>query len=212
MTKEQSSTGSVSCWIGLLKQGNHEAAQRLWECYYQKLIQFAAASLQGVSRRVADEEDVALSAFDSFCRAAARQRFPQLVDRDDLWKLLLVITSRKALDLVTYQRRDKRGGGAVRGDSAFLAGSDRSEGSGMDGIAGKEPTPAFAAQVAEECHRLLDSLGDDILRRIAVWKMDGFTNEEISLKLDCSLTTVERKLRLIRRAWSAGQEGGVGDI
>ena len=46
-------------------------------------------------RRAADEEDVALSAFDSFCRGAEQGRFPQLDGRDDLWHLLVVITVRK---------------------------------------------------------------------------------------------------------------------
>ena len=35
------------------------------------------------------------------------------------------------------------------------------------------PTPEFAAQVAEQYQRLLDLLGDDTLRRVAVWKMDA---------------------------------------
>ena len=67
-------------------------------------------------RVAADEEDVALSAFDSFCRGAQRGRFPQLDDRDNLWRLLVVITSRKAVDLAQHEgppevrRRRARGG------------------------------------------------------------------------------------------------------
>ena len=67
---------------------------------------------------------------------------------------------------------------------------------------GDEPTPAFAAQVAEECQRLLDRLGDETLRRIAVWKMEGFTNDEIAGQLDCSPRTVTLKLQAIRIIWS----------
>jgi len=39
-----------------------------------------------------------------------------------------------------------------------------------------QPTPAFAAQVADECRHLLDDLADESLRTIAVWKMEGYTN------------------------------------
>src|SRR6478672_9490680 len=90
------SSGSVSHWIHLIKAGENDAAQPLWERYFQRLARFARKELQGNPRRLADEEDVALSAFDSFCRGAAAGRFPQLADRDDLWRLLLVITARKA--------------------------------------------------------------------------------------------------------------------
>jgi len=58
--------------------------------------------------------------------------------------------------------------------------------------------------VAEECQRLLEMLGDDQLRSVALWKMEGYTNEEIAGKLGCAVATVERRLRLIRRIWQQG--------
>ena len=67
---------------------------------------------------------------------------------------------------------------------------------------GIEPTPDFATQVADECRRLLDLLGDDSLRRVAVWKMEGYSNDEIAERLDCSRRTVARKLEAIRILWS----------
>src|SRR5262245_57219294 len=74
-------------------------------------------------------------------------------------------------------------------------------------VFGNEPTPEFAAEVAEECRALLDRLGDDELRRIAVWKLEGYTNREIARGLGKSLATVERKLDLIRRKLDQGTEG-----
>ena len=87
------SNGSVSHWIVQLKAGNQAAAQELWEDYFQRLVRLARRRLRGRSRRAADEEDVALSAFDSFCRGAEQGRFPRLTDRDNLWRLLVVITA-----------------------------------------------------------------------------------------------------------------------
>ena len=49
--------------------------------------------------------------------------------------------------------------------------------------------------------RLLGLLGDTELRSVAVWKMEGWTNEEIAQQIGRSLPTVERKLRMIRGLW-----------
>jgi hypothetical protein len=68
----------VTYWIGQLKAGDERAAQKLWEEYFSRLVVLARGKLRGAQRRVADEEDVALSAFDSFCRGAEGNRFPRL--------------------------------------------------------------------------------------------------------------------------------------
>jgi serine/threonine protein kinase len=82
-----SSPGSVTCWITDLKAGDPAAAQALWQRYFGQLVARARHRLRGQPRRAADEEDVALSAFDNFCRAAEQGRFPNLADRDDLWQI-----------------------------------------------------------------------------------------------------------------------------
>jgi DNA-directed RNA polymerase specialized sigma24 family protein len=199
--------GSITSWIEQLKGGDREVAQRLWEVYFRRLVPLARARLQGTVRVAADEEDVALSAFGSFCRGAEAGRFPQLHDRDDLWRLLVTLTERKAIGLIRHERRQKRGGGIVRSSEAPADrdGSEETE-AVLDRLVGREPTPEFAALVADECRRLLDGLGDAELRTIAVWKMEGYTTEEIALRLGRVPRTVERKLRMIRSLW--GWESG----
>jgi DNA-directed RNA polymerase specialized sigma24 family protein len=189
--------GSVSRWIDQLKEGDQEAAQPLWERYFHQLVAVARAKLPEGRRRAADEEDVVLSAMASLCRGVEAGRFPHLVDRDGLWRLLVTLTARKAFDQVRDEQRLKRGGGAVHGDSAFEGAADTE----FQWFVGREPTPETAAMVLEECRRLLDRLKTDELRTIAVWKMEGFTNGEIAGKLDCAPTTVERKLQRIRSQW-----------
>jgi DNA-directed RNA polymerase specialized sigma24 family protein len=194
---------SSSSWIVRLREGDAEAAQRLWEAYFKRLVRLARIKLRGSRRRVADEEDVALSVMDSFCRAAARGRFPQLKDRSNLWALLVILTARKAADQIEQECRKKRGGGAVRGESVLVQQGGKSEsGRGLEQIAGAEPTPAFAAQMAEAFQRLLDQLDDPNLRTIALRKMEGYTNAEIAGMLGCVTGTIERKLRVIRTLWS----------
>jgi DNA-directed RNA polymerase specialized sigma24 family protein len=194
------SDGSVTRWIDTLKAGDRDAAQALWNAYFQRLVTLARARLRRTARRAADEEDVALSAFDSFVRGVERGRFPRLNDRDDLWQMLFVITVRKACDLVKHEGRQVRGSGKVR------TLSDLAESGTLEALGG-EPSPALAAQVADECRRLLGLLPSDALREIALWKMEGYTNEEIAARLGCVRFTVDRKLRAIRQIW----EGAAGE-
>ena len=196
-----STVGSVTYWLRQLQTGEQEACQRLWQAYFQRLVGLARQKLRGTPGRAADEEDVALSAFDSFFRGARAGRFPQLLDRDDLWQLLVVIAGRKAANLALHERRLKRGGGKVRLASELPTGDLSTDGPTFAALIDREPDPAFAVQVAEECRGLLARLGDDELRAVAMWKMEGYTNEEIGGKLGRSALTITRKLRLIRSIW-----------
>jgi DNA-directed RNA polymerase specialized sigma24 family protein len=198
----------VSLWIGRLQAGDSRAAQQLWERYFRRLVGLARQKLRGTRRGAADEEDVALCAFDSFFRGAEQGRFPQLHDRDDLWHLLVAITAHKALDFVRHEGRQKRGGGAVLDEAALagLAGAGTEE-TALEQILGREPSPEFALQVAEECQRLLGCLGDDSLRSVALGKMEGLSNEQIAAQLGCAPRSVARKLRRIRALWSQEARG-----
>jgi DNA-directed RNA polymerase specialized sigma24 family protein len=198
-----SSSSSVTHWIRELQAGNHLAAQRLWEGYFRRLVELARTRLRNRPRGAADEEDVALSALDSFFRGAEQGRFPQLVDRDDLWQLLVMITCRKAADLVERECRQKRGGGKVKEQWA-LTGPPHSAGvpAGLEQVLGPEPSPEFAAEIADQCRHLLGLLDCAELRTIALWKMEGYTNAEIAEKLGYVSVTIERRLRLIRSIWA----------
>jgi DNA-directed RNA polymerase specialized sigma24 family protein len=171
------------------------------------MVQLARARLQASRRRAHDEEDVALSAFYSFVRGAGSGRFQQLRDRDNLWPLLVVITVRKAIDVRKHATRQKRGGGKVRGESAWLNAADGSDhDGGINLVIGDEPTPAFVAELAEQTQRLLDALGSEELRQVAVWKMEGYSNQEIAAKLGRVERAVERRLRIIRGVFQREME------
>jgi DNA-directed RNA polymerase specialized sigma24 family protein len=189
--------GSVTRWLGALKAGDPAAAQRLWERYFTALVRLARARLRTAARAAEDEEDVALGAFNSFYTAATQGRFPRLDDRDDLWRVLVTLTERKAADLRRRQRRQKRGGGRVAPE-ADLTGP---EGDLLDHLAGAAPTPEFAALVAEEYRRRLDALPEEALRRVAVLKLEGYSNHEIAGRIGLGLRSVVRKLDRIRRTW-----------
>jgi DNA-directed RNA polymerase specialized sigma24 family protein len=177
--------GSVTHWIRDLKSGGDDAAQHLWERYFDRLVHLARQRLRGQTGAVEDEEDAALSAFDSFCRRAAQGRFPRLDDRDDLWRLLVVITVRKAFDQIDRRRRE----------GWLVVGAD------LAGFAASEPGPEEAAMVVEEYQRLWLRLGNDSLRQVLDLSLQGYTREEIAGRIDRTVKTVARKLEVIRKIW-----------
>lgn len=195
---------SVTLWISQLKAGKSDAAQQLWESYFQRMVDLARKKLEGTPRAVADEEDVALSAFRSFCMRAQGGQFTQLTDRENLWPLLMAITANKSVDLVRRQNRKKRGGtGSADVDEQRMQANPISD------LISNDPNPQFAAQLADELQGLLnilDDSGDEDLRKIALMKMEGFTNPEIAEQLGCVRRTVERKLQLISSLWAQAPE------
>jgi DNA-directed RNA polymerase specialized sigma24 family protein len=197
-----SANGSVTRWIDRVRAGEPDAARQLWHRYFDRLVRLARGRLREKARRSADEEDVALDAFDSFCRAAEAGRFPKLDDRNDIWQVLTVITARKAADLVQHQNRQKRGGGAVQGESALMRWTDGiPDGPGLDGLDGAEPSPDEAAVFADECRRLLGKLTDPTLKTVVLLRMEGYSAREISGRMGCAVRTVERKLRRVQLLW-----------
>ena len=204
MTPLKSMSEIISQWLLHLAEGDAEVTQKIWNDYFGKLVRLARRKLEGIPNRDADEEDVALSAMNSFYQGLAKHHFDKIHNRDDLWKLLVTITVRKA----TARRRtyfaQKRGGGRVRGESIF--GQQEDEQGGLDCVLGTEPTPELAAGVAENCRQMLDQLQDETLRQIALWTLEGYRTEEIAEKLGCVRRTVERKLERIREIWKTTRE------
>jgi len=192
--------GSVTKILKEFKEGDPSAVEALWQRYFARLVALARRRLQNQRRLIAaDEEDAALSAFKSFHRRARRGDFPKLDDRDDLWVQLVTLTRQKVIDLKRREGAVKRGGGRVVRESE-LAG-DAEDATEFAAMIGHDPDPEFTATMTEECRRLLDRLGDDTLRQIALLKMGLSTHQEIADRFGRSLAWVNRKLDLIRSIW-----------
>lgn len=194
---------SITRWIGELKVGGEDAAAELWESYFQKMIQVAKRRLGSSNRGASDEEDVAISAFHSFCRGAQAGRFTQLTDRHNLWPLLIAITANKSKKQLERANRLKRGGSGSPGPES----GQRFQNAGIDiaELVSSAPTPEFVAQVSEEFDclmQLLDQTGDASLKQIATWRMDGESTTQIAQRLGCVRRTIERKLKLISLLWN----------
>jgi len=192
----------VTQWIEGLKSGDEAAATDLWNCYFERLVQMARHRLSSTPRRVADEEDVAVSVFRCLCAGAESGRLAEISDRHDLWRVLVTMTLRKAIDQHRRLSGQKRGSGKVRGESVFVRKSDQEASPGLQQFGDAMPTPEMMAIMEEEGQRLLEALEDEKLQQITLWKLEGFTNEEIAGKLRLTTRSVERKLARIREKWS----------
>lgn len=199
--------GDVTLWLRAIENGDDDAATQLWSYCYPRLRNYSRKKLPEHLRRVLDEEDVALSAFKSFCLGAGKGAFAKIDNRDDLWKLLLCIAGRKAQGYVRHQNREKRGGGQIRGESIFNneANSSREYG-GIGDFADSSPTPAMMAQFADDAQQLIDMIQDDTVKTVALLRVEGYSVDEIAERMKCGKRTVERRLHLIRRTWEEAFE------
>ncbi len=194
---------SISECLVLLKKGDTYAQYEIWQRYHKRLVRLAYLNMKWMKRRVVDEEDVALSAFALFLQRAKEGRFPKLEDRHDLWQVLIMLTERRAVSQRRHQTAQKRGGDQVRGESGFDSprGSLESE-RGIEAVMDRDPPQAFIDCLCESVEERLNALGSDLQRKIAIAKMEGFTNAEISQRLNVSERTIERQLNLIRKTWT----------
>jgi DNA-directed RNA polymerase specialized sigma24 family protein len=193
--------GSITILIEQVRRGNERGAQDLFDRYFNNLLGVARRKLRDAPRRAEDEEDVVLGALDSFITRARNQQFPQLVDRNNLWHLLIAITERKAINQRRRALTKKRGGGVVHVSGIPNAAESQGE-PDLNALASPVPTPETIAQLSEETRRLFQQLDDDVLRTVARMKLDGYTNAEIADRLNVVERTIERKLNRIRSCWS----------
>jgi RNA polymerase sigma factor (sigma-70 family) len=190
-----SSEGSITGLIGGMRSGDDEAARRIWEHYSPRLAALARTKLPVRLQRIVDGDELANSAMCSVIMGLREGRFQDLRDRDDLWALLACITVRKAYNEVARASSQKRlaPGDIVPLDSQIVA---------------PDLPPDLAVRAAEQFKFLLDLLGrkEAILEPIALWKFEGYTNDEIAERLGCSRSKVARKLELIRKIWEGADD------
>lgn len=179
--------------IQRVRIGDEAAVQELWNRYSEQIIEVARHSLKNASRRVQDEEDVA---------GITAGGFPELDHRDQLWRLLVVITTRKAATVIEKDHRQKRGSEDVRGDSTVM--SRENEGSGpssFDQLESEKAPPDIATVMADQTQQLWASLPDETAQRIATLKIEGFTHQQIADRMSINTRTVEQRLKQIRERW-----------
>lgn len=174
------------------------SAEEIWNTYFERLLRFATHQMRGMPKIASDEEDIALSVLKSVCLSIRDGRIGPDQDDDGIWRLLVVVCKRKIANQYAYQRRAKRNvsqSQSIDGDVGLLRE-----------LQSKEICPEVLAEFNERLAELFGKLEKETLKKIALAKIQGFTNEEIANSLKCSLSTIERKLRVIRGIWSHENE------
>lgn len=182
----------ITQWITGVRKRDSEAETALWDHYFKRVVRLARSRMSALQGTVYDEEDAAVSALRSMFRGIQAERFPELHDRHNLWRILVLITKRKLRAQWRRETANRRTPEAVDAGDAELR---------IEEVIADEPTPDFVAEMMDETERLLAELDDDNLRRIAVMRMDGLTNDEIADRLGCASRTVRRKVDRIRDIW-----------
>lgn len=197
---------SITRLIEELKVGREDAATQLWNRYFDQLVRLARQRLGNAERRVSNEEDLAVSVFFALCNGAANQRFKRLRNRNDLWMLLVAITSNKAVDQIRRQTCQKRGAGRSRGLSGLISPHASTDVQAKE-ILSAEPSPELLASMNDQLRFLLGLLRDDKQRRIVQLRLAGYTNAEIAKHVQISIRSVERKVEIVREVWSSVLDG-----
>ena len=183
---------SVTKWISALKEGDHQAAQRLWGFLQGRLV-IHARKLVSAAPAHYDEEDVALSAFGALCDGLEKGRYSDVDNRTELWKLLAVIAVNKARKRADHDNRLKRGGGHAQvtdGDSI------------LNLLSSADLPPDLSLSMQEECEQRLNSLRQEELKLVVLLKIEGYTNEEVAKTMGCTRRSIQRRLALIREIWT----------
>lgn len=187
---------SVTMMLSNLKAGDEQAAYEIWNRFFDRVRGLAKKKLGRLPSRVAEDEDIALSAMHALYQGAQEGRFRELTDRDDLWQILCMITSRKAASAWRKKAAVQEVGESV------LAGSRGGEKQlGIQHIANNLPDDAYVDSLSQTTCELLEDL-DTRQREIAMLRLHGFTNSEIAEKINRSIKTVERYLKSIREQWN----------
>ena len=177
-SEQNSQADDITACLGQLDNndgGNDQrAVQVIWDRFFSKMVGVAHKKMAALPKAVRDEEDVALSAMHSFIMGAEAGKF-HLKNRDELWRLLVTITMRKASAERRRQHAAKRGGGAIaqqpHADESFDP---------IDQVVDENQMPELIDDVMKACAELLETLDDEALRRTAEMKMQGCSIEEIS--------------------------------
>ena len=200
---------SVTRLIRLLRDDDRAvrdmAASLIWQRYFRDLLDLARKNLdrrvrQGPTRK---------TWFKACSRASARQGRGEfdLADRDELWRLLVTITLRKARNAARDHHRDRRD---ISREQTLSASADDDRSCpdwALELMDASAPSPAEAAVLSEALERRLAALAVPELRQIALWRLEGYTNREIADQLDCTERSVERKLERIRSKWTSCDDG-----
>eukprot|EP00913_Durusdinium_trenchii_P023410 g21988.t1 len=193
---------TITRFLRAYEVGDDAAFDRIFEYYFDQLSRFARQQLWSTPRRTADEEDIALSALNHLAVAVRKNRYPDLKDRSELWKLLTVITIHKASDYRKWSNARKR----RPGDGARLHTPENAPAEMLQNVASRQDAPETIVDFRDELEQLLAKLDSDLLREIAILRMGGETVESISNRTGIAVRSYAELIDEVQSATSLGVE------
>ncbi|HKI32300.1 MAG TPA: ECF-type sigma factor [Gemmataceae bacterium] len=183
--------------VGRAREGDPEAAERLFAAYSERLTRLAE---QHLSRKLAgrvDGEEVMLSAFRTFFRRAEKGEF-RIDGSAQLWRLLVRLTLCK----VAAKAREHTAG--CRDVGAEVSAGNN--GPLLEAMA-EGPDPSAAAELEDEIAALLQDL-PEIHGHILRHRLEGRSVAEIAPLLGISRQAVYRVLDLLQERLAERIESG----
>lgn len=176
--------------IRAIRGGDQTAMETAWRQLYPKLLAMIRRRFDASKSVDDDEEDIALSALESFFRGLRDGRFPELTSQNEVWRLLSKMTQRKIVDRIRRGWAKKNGDKEVVLNDPLLADEDI-----------RAASPELEAIARDQVEQLLLHLRekDEKLEALAIAKMAGYTNEELAEQFERSIPTIERWLSRIRK-------------
>lgn len=188
-------------WMSAVRRGDSVSTTQLWEAYFERISRAVSGRLTTQGRRFEDQEDVAVSALRTFIRRASLGNFTELDDADQLWKLLLTISIRKANDYRKRSMAQRRGG------QNLILGQDSATDSGapaaIDRAAGRNyDAPDADIRATEFFDVVMKQMPDDSTRDVVLLHLQGADTETIAEMQKCSERTVQRRMKVAVELWT----------
>lgn len=193
-----SSTTSILKLIEASRAGG-DHSELLWTRYTPRMQRLANGWIRRMSGHPVRNGNSELDeAFESFYQSLVSGRYSELRGSDELWRLLAVIAMRRVVKSSQSEADQQEGLSEDRIDRL-----DASLSTDTELFEDLDLPPDFSAGMAVECRRLLRLLDDPELEALVLWKLEGFTNDEIAEHMGRTRRTIQRMLRLVRQIWEA---------
>jgi DNA-directed RNA polymerase specialized sigma24 family protein len=174
------------------KRGEDDAVTRLWNVCYERAVRHARRNLGGIPDRLVSAEDIAASAFKSVWKDIVAAPSGDTLRSEDLWRYLYTEVARKTCNQIRRINAQKRGNGQVIAETELAEDVDP-----LSLAADLFDDLEFQKECGITIDEFMAFLPDEL--RVVASLMLSFclSNEEIACILQCSVRTVQRKVRAV---------------
>ena len=185
-----------------LNRVSADEAERIWQKFFPRLMRFAKTRITHLRTGAFDEEDIALSAIKSFFRCMEAGKYQAIEGDDELWRLLVTITSRKITAQLRRQMAAKRANEHTESVFGDADGAHDSFAPGLAQVMDKRNLPESTSAVINACEEMLGLLTNEMVKRTAIMRLEGYSNQEIAAELQCSVARVKQRVAKAKQVWN----------